>query len=313
MILAVCLNPTLQKTLVFPSLREGEVNRSAAHYLDASGKGVNVARVLAGLGRDAVHLTHSGGRNRDLFLSLAAADGVRISGPDSGSEIRFCYTLVNRENGTATEIVEESPPVGAGVGDRVRKDYMRLVPGCGLVVISGTKAPGYPDALYPDFVRTAKEAGKRVLLDLRGGDLRRCLDHGPDIIKPNFAEFAATFVTGGKMGGETDAGPDLIKRVEEEAAAVSRRGTAVILTRGHLPALCALGGEVFYSPAEKVQAVNTVGCGDAFAAGFAAAWEEAGLPAAGTGEFSRIFDAAVGAGHRAAAANAAILRPGRIR
>jgi fructose-1-phosphate kinase PfkB-like protein len=38
------MNPTLQKTLLFPSLAIDEVNRTERHWLDASGKGVNVSR-----------------------------------------------------------------------------------------------------------------------------------------------------------------------------------------------------------------------------------------------------------------------------
>ncbi|MEI6876358.1 MAG: hypothetical protein WCL50_14645, partial [Spirochaetota bacterium] len=59
--LVVCLNPTIQKTLVFGSLAKGEVNRSALHRVDVAGKGVCGARVFGQLGKRAIHLTHLGG------------------------------------------------------------------------------------------------------------------------------------------------------------------------------------------------------------------------------------------------------------
>ncbi len=348
MILVVNLNPTLQKTIVLPAFRENEVNRSCGHHLDASGKGVNLVRVVRQLGGDAELLCHSGGRDRGLFLELAAADGVRIHGPDSGTPIRYCYTLINRETGGATEIIEETLSVGSGpegsgpempgpegpgpevpgshgqeshgqgssrsgVEEQVRREFHRLLPRCGLVVLSGTRAPGYSEDLYRDFTGAAREKGKRVLLDLQGQDLLRCIPRGPDMIKPNFAEFASTFITGGAPVGEREEDPELMEKAGREAAALSRAGIAVVLTRGPLPALCALGGEVFLSPPERVEAVNPIGSGDAFAAGFAVLWEDEGLPAPGSGEFAALFPRALAAGHRAAAANAANLRPGRIR
>lgn len=90
MFLVVCLNPTIQKTVFLPGLRENEVNRADSHFTDASGKGVNVARVLCQLGENAVHLTHAGGRFRPLFIELAEQSGMRIEAVAVRSEVRFC-------------------------------------------------------------------------------------------------------------------------------------------------------------------------------------------------------------------------------
>jgi fructose-1-phosphate kinase PfkB-like protein len=72
--LTVCLNPTIQKTLRYPSITPGTVNRTAHHRLDVSGKGINVTRVLTQLGKKVTHLTQLGGVMRPLFLSLCEKD-----------------------------------------------------------------------------------------------------------------------------------------------------------------------------------------------------------------------------------------------
>ena len=46
-LLTVCLNPTFQITMVFPSLLLGEENRAKEHYLDLAGKVMNTARSSA--------------------------------------------------------------------------------------------------------------------------------------------------------------------------------------------------------------------------------------------------------------------------
>ncbi len=119
--LAVCLNPTLQKTLVVSSTRPGEVNRCLKSRLDASGKGVNVARVLGQLGEDCTHLTHAGGQFRRVFLKLAEQSGVTVQAIDSHSEIRFCTTIVELESDCATELVESSERVNESTESRVRR------------------------------------------------------------------------------------------------------------------------------------------------------------------------------------------------
>ena len=122
--LTICLNPTLQKTLCFPAIVSGTVNRTGVHRLDVSGKGVNVTRVLTQLGKKAVHLTQLGGDLRPLFLSLCGQDGLSVEWVESGSQIRFCYTLITETDGVTTELVEESEPVGKGCGCTCEKDLL---------------------------------------------------------------------------------------------------------------------------------------------------------------------------------------------
>ena len=106
--LTVCMNPTLQKTLVFPSLVNDTVNRTANHRLDVSGKGINVSRVLTQLGKENCHLTQLGGILRPLFLDLSKQDGLKVEWVESSSPIRFCYTVLDRQEKSVTELVEEA-------------------------------------------------------------------------------------------------------------------------------------------------------------------------------------------------------------
>jgi 1-phosphofructokinase/tagatose 6-phosphate kinase len=103
--LSVCMNPTLQKTLCFSGIIPDKVNRTANYRLDASGKGINVTRVLSQLGKKAIHLTQLGGELRALFLSLCEKDDLDICWVESGSAVRFCTTLIadNEEDRTVTE------------------------------------------------------------------------------------------------------------------------------------------------------------------------------------------------------------------
>jgi 1-phosphofructokinase/tagatose 6-phosphate kinase len=320
MVLVVCLNPTLQKTLVFKNLREGEVNRSGEYYLDASGKGVNLSRVLEQLGVSAVQLTHAGGSFRDLFLSLAGKDGVQIAALDSGSEIRFCTTLLNREKGTTTELVEEPYPVASETEASVRSMYGNLLRQADTVVITGTRTPGYSVGLYPDMVRMAKDEGKTVVLDIRGDDLRASLPFKPDIVKINLAEFAGTFLDT-PIERENIQDPSILQKVEIQFSRLwEEYGVCCITTNGGEDTLYYTAGNVGRVPIEKAGSskespsiLNTTGCGDAFTAGFIAAWKEAGSPAIHTEAFSKYVERWIRAAHRAALLNALQVRPGRIR
>jgi 1-phosphofructokinase/tagatose 6-phosphate kinase len=302
--LTVCLNPTLQKTLVFPRLVPDRVNRTGEYRLDVAGKGLNACRVLVQLGRNCTHLTQLGGMLRPLFLELCAGEGLKIEWVESGGSIRFCYTLVDRKGRQVTELVEEGERVGEGTGERLLEALARLLGDHSMLIISGSKAAGFSDNLIPEMVRMAKAAGLRVVLDIRGPDLRNSLPWRPDIIKPNFLEFLSTFAPGlsGKDGPE--GGEEKIREgINRICGDIYRQyGCRIVLTRGASSVWYAEAGELAGYAVDPVEPLNTTGSGDAFTAGLAAALEDG----ASLGD-------AVAEGSRCGRLNAGLLRPGVIR
>jgi 1-phosphofructokinase/tagatose 6-phosphate kinase len=300
--LTICLNPTLQKTIVLPRLWENEVNRSDEYYLDASGKGINASRVLVQLGEPVIHLTHAGGRNRELLSHLVAGIGIDMRAVESGSEIRYCYTLINREKRTTTEIVEESVPVEAEIEQKVVDEFYRLLSGSHTVIISGTRAAGYSGEIFPSMVRDAKKAGKIVILDFRGDDLERSLPYKPDIIKPNLSEFISTFLKG-FSASEQELNDAALEQVKEKMTALYRQsGIITVLTMGKHGALFMDRGHVQSIAAQSIEPVNTIGCGDAFTAGLASCWRR-----------DHDIEKAVMKGMECAKMNALLMKPGSIR
>jgi len=298
--LAVCMNPTLQKTLVFSNLIPDSVNRTGEYSLDASGKGVNVCRVLTQLGKEACHLTQLGGPLRSLFLELCGRDGLRVEWVESSSPIRFCCTIINKEQKTVTELVEESEEVAEGTGGLLFEKFSKLIPAYSSLIISGTKAKGFPDNLIPEMVKMARERGCRIILDVRGHDLLKSLQFGPDLVKPNLYEFISTFAPALLSEKNTDT-------IKKEAGKIwaelyEKHPCALVLTRGDKPLWYAEKGELAEYSFKSVEHLNTTGSGDAFTAGLAAALEEG----------ASLADA-VAEGSRCGALNAALLKPGVIR
>jgi 1-phosphofructokinase/tagatose 6-phosphate kinase len=301
--LTVCLNPTLQKTLRFSSLVSGTVNRTDTHRLDAAGKGVNVSRVLTQLGKKVTHLTQLGGAMRPLFLSLCKEDSLAVEWVESGSPIRFCYTVITENNGDVTELIEESEPVAADTGERLLEKFDTLLPGNNCLIVSGTKADGFPDETIPLMVKKAKGRDMAVILDIRGKDLVESLQYQPDLIKPNLFEFALTFA------------PDLVKdnvllgderTVKERIKALcmelcEKYQCRIILTRGAQALWAAEADNFFEVCPSAVKPLNSTGSGDAFTAGLASALEN-----------GADFSAAIAEGRRCGALNALCLRPGFI-
>jgi len=326
--LTVCLNPTLQKTLRFSSIYPGTVNRTGIHRLDASGKGINVTRVLTQLGKKAIHLTQLGGGLRPLFLSLCEHDGLFVRWAESESEIRFCYTLLSGTESTlsgmdgalpggsaVTELIEESESVSAGTEERLLEKFDDIIAhntDLNWLIISGTKAAGFSDAVIPAMTQRAKEKGLKVILDIKGKDLTESLKYQPDIVKPNLFEFAAGFAPELIKNNELIALDDISKeRIKSAVLDMAQKYKCrVILTNGSRKIIAAdvLSADIssennfFEIEVQPVKAVNSIGCGDAFTAGLASALADGAN-----------FREAIGEGCRCGALNAALIRPGVIK
>lgn len=297
--LCVCLNPVIQKTLVFARLERGEVNRTAAYRTDIAGKGLIPTRVLGQLGEKAIHLTQLGGPTRGWFLSMAADEGLAIEWVESGAPIRVCTTVIELEAGEATELVEEALPVAAGTSALVMERFASLLPLVDVVMLSGTVAAGIEPGTMGALAGLAAAAGKRLYVDLKGRDLLDCLGHRPVCAKPNLEELAQTRgVPYASVRNDEDA-----RRLVTDAGReyFERYGCRLVVTRGSGSTLYWDGTRLGELAAQAVDAVNPIGSGDSFGVGLARTLERGGTLAE-----------AVAEGNRLGALNAARLKPGSI-
>ena len=268
-VLAIGLNPVMQKTIVLEHLWENEVNRSANHMLSVAGKGANTARVLTELGAHTIHISHAGGLFFKTFEDMLGADGITTRIAHSGSEIRLCYTLINSEKRTMTEIVEEAQPVQETTDGEIRSLFLDAIDEVTTVTICGTKAAGYSDDIIPWMVKEARSRGKIVVLDVKGEDLIRSLAYGPTVIKPNLKEFSETLFPEHTFR-EHHAEKSILDEVKEKMLELEREtGVITVITQGAKSVIVAHNERVVEMKFEAVVPVNTIGCGDSFTAGLA--------------------------------------------
>ncbi|MCX8012955.1 MAG: PfkB family carbohydrate kinase [Rectinema sp.] len=297
--LSVCLNPVIQKTLVFNSIERGEVNRTSQWRIDASGKGINVSRILTQCGEPTVHLTQLGGPTREWFLSMCRDDGLTVEWVDSGSPIRFCTTLIEANHGTATELVEEARPVADYASTLIVSRFRDLMVKARMVILSGTVAAGFKPGIMARFACLAAEAGIPFILDIKKQDLLDCLPYRPRCVKPNLEELAQTRDLPYAQVKEEKKARALVESAGREW--FEQWGTYLVVTRGSLPTLYWNGNELRECPVSRVETRNPIGSGDAFCAGLARALAKGAS-----------IDEAVAEGTKLGALNASQLKPGSL-
>src|SRR5438046_341237 len=137
MIVCIGTTPVYQRSMAFGRVEVNGVNRARAVWDYASGKAVNVARVLQALGEEVVATGFAGGdwgaaRLRDLDGAGIRHDFALVAAPT-----RQCVTVIDEAGGTATELVEESHPVRLEDWDTLYEKVGGLLPGAAAWVLSG--------------------------------------------------------------------------------------------------------------------------------------------------------------------------------
>jgi tagatose 6-phosphate kinase len=260
--LIICLGttPALQQTMTFERVVIDDVNRAIETRQYASGKPINVARVLHTLGRRPLASGFVGGETgkfirRDLEEIGLAHDFVEVK-----SATRICVTMVDRSAGTATELIEESAAVGRNDCDLLLAKLRSLMVQCEGLVLSGKLAPGVPEDFYARCITEA--AGKLVILDATGDALRRALPARPTIVKPNQKELAET----AGMTINSDASlKDAISKL------ITAGPKWVVVTAGAGKTVVSDGKQFWRLATPSVHVISPIGSGDSFAAGLVAA------------------------------------------
>jgi tagatose 6-phosphate kinase len=244
--------------MVFRKLTLDAVNRAVTTLDGVAGKSVNVAKVLKALGERPVAVGFLGGDRGEQLRAELEARGIELDFVEVAGRTRQCTTLLDKAAGTQTELVEESQPVAMADYDELMRIIRLRVKSCRAVVMSGTITPGGPAGLYFQGTHMAHEAGAITVVDAQGTALLEALRAKPGLVKPNRSELTAT----------------LGRKLKDEAAVMSamrelceRGAQHVVVTAGKNPALAFDGQSWWRIHAPRVDAVNPIGSGDAFAAG----------------------------------------------
>jgi tagatose 6-phosphate kinase len=181
-ILCVCPSPAIDVTYDVPLFEPGKSHRVRRVSHRPGGKAVNVASVLSAIGEQVVVLAPVDRDTGSVFRAGLAALGVATEIVHSGQPTRRTVTVVDASNGAGTLLSE---PSRVDCWDALADRFSALLPGVDVAVISGSLPEGAgPDALA-DMARSARRAGRPVIVDTSGPVLDRAVIGRPTVIKPH--------------------------------------------------------------------------------------------------------------------------------
>lgn len=272
MILTVTLNAAIDRTVAVPNFRLGHRHRAVESRTVAGGKGINVARALSRLGRPVIATGFAGGPTGTRVLEQLREEDVLTDFTTIAAETRINMAVVDPTSGEQTEINERGPAVSPEEVEAFVARLAYLADGAKLCVLAGTLPPGAGEDLYARLVKDLGERGVPVILDAEGEAMLAGLRAGAAIVTPNERE--AEELVGQEFADRQDLShglSELVRLGAAEAAITRPEGCVAAIGEGPEQRFVEVR-------TESLDPVSTVGSGDAFVAGYAAARYE-GRPA----------------------------------
>ena len=260
MILTVTLNAAIDKRYVVEEFRIGEVNRVKECAYTPGGKGLNVSKPAAIAGAEVVATGFVGGHAGNYIEDSLKPFHVTSAFYHLEAESRSCINIWDEANKVQTEFLEPGFTVTEEDFQGFMETFKELVQKADVVSMSGSVPKGLDGTAYQRLVKIVKDAGKKVILDTSGKLLEMGIEACPTMIKPNIDEIR--MLTGKSC--------DNMMEMIEAAKEIHRRGVEIVAV--------SLGGDgsfvvcdegIYQAKVPKIDAVNTVGCGDSMIAGFA--------------------------------------------
>lgn len=261
MILCVTLNPCLDKTLTVPPWRPGDSVRGHSVREVVGGKGNNVARALAKLGRPARPVTFLGGpigaHCEDL---LRRDDGFDPLVTPTEAPTRIILTVRTEATPEQSAFFDPDPAISEAEAESFyhRVEGALTEGGVAAVALSGSSPSAATHGLYSDLIALARSRRVPVLLDSYGPALDAIWGFWPDAIQLNRRE-AAAHLRRPKLDDS-----DVFALLDRWA----RHGVDCgIVTDGPNAALAHVRGRRYRALPPAIEPVNPIGSGDCLMAG----------------------------------------------
>ncbi len=269
MIITVTPNPGLDLTYTLPEAPDADVDvhRATSSTLEASGKGVNVSRVLARVGVPTCTVLPAGGPTGRYLAELLVDDHVPHRITQQAGDTRVNTTAL-RPGGVTVKLNGPGGALSSAEQENLLhetalalEEARKGAEGTVWVAICGSLPPGVGTQLVVDLVDLAHRYGAKCAVDASGEALTAALNARADLLAPNRLELAEVSPSAQTTGS--------IEELADAARALAlETRTALLISLGRDGALYTDGRQVLHGWGPPLTPVNTAGAGDALLAGW---------------------------------------------
>ena len=256
-IVTITVNPALDKSAHFSGLVPEQKIRCQAPLYDAGGGGINVSKAISRLEGTSLAVFASGGPSGEMIKEILNKELISFQAIETKNWTRESFVAV--DDNTNSQYRFNFP--GTSITDAEKNEIIKTVESqdSKFIVVSGSLREGLPVDFYQEIAEIAKKSNSKLIVDTSGEALKKALEIGVYLIKPNVGELAKLI------------GVEKLEMEEVNAAAkkIIAKGGAeiVVVSLGPQGAVLVTKDSYDYVPAPNVAKKSTVGAGDSMVGG----------------------------------------------
>ena len=259
-IITVTFNPAIDKSTSVPVLIPEKKLNCALPVYEPGGGGINVARAIKKLGREATAVYLAGGYSGKTFTQLLTDELVDSIVTETRESTR--ENLIVLETASNQQYRFGMP--GPTIRELEWQDCLKSIENTmevGYIVASGSLPQGIPTDIFARIAFIARKKNARLIVDTSGEALKEAVAAGVYLIKPNLGELSMLL-------GKEELNIEL---VDDAAKEVIEKGNCevVVVSMGPAGAMLVTKELVLQIMPPAVKRKSTVGAGDSMVAGIA--------------------------------------------
>lgn len=256
-IVTLTFNPCIDKNTTVNGIVPEKKLRCAKASYGPGGGGINVSRALKNLGQSSTAIFPSGGYSGKFLLDLVTRENIPFRTIETATHTRENFIVLD----TASNLQYRFGMPGNNIEEGEWKSLLTELENveADYIVASGSLLPGMPADIVAQVAAIAKNKGARLVLDTSGEALKKALDVGVYLLKPNLGEL-------GSLVGQDFLEPDKVDSLAREIISRGQCEIIVISMGGEGAKLITLT-ESYHVASPDVEEVSTLGAGDSMVAG----------------------------------------------
>jgi 1-phosphofructokinase family hexose kinase len=258
MIYTVTLNPAVDRELTVAAVEFDSVLRAMEARVDFGGKGLNVSRLLQGLGAASTATGFLGGRAGELLQDGLHTLGIGTDFVWVSGETRTNVSIVTQPPAHYIKVNEKGPMIEAAKQQELLDKIDSLAHPGDWWVLAGNLPPGVASDFYSRILVVLNRHGSLAILDTSGDSLRMGCEQGPYLLKPNKEE----------AGALTGLPVETLAETAAAAAEIRKLGAQnVVISMGKMGALLHTADGTWLARCPEVKERNPIGAGDSMVGG----------------------------------------------
>lgn len=263
-IITVTVNPSVDKSTHFSGLIAEQKIRCKDPLFDAGGGGINVSKAISRMHGSSLAVFTAGGSVGEMLKDLVTKEKIDFEAIDTETATRENFIAVDDNTNSQYRFGFTGDILSDSEVEKLLKTISNFKPK--YLVASGSLNEGLSSDFYQQVAEIAKALKSKLIVDTSGEALKKVIETGAYLIKPNVGELAKL------VGAERLE----MEEVNEAAKKIIAQGGAeiVVVSLGPQGAVLVTKDEYEFVPAPNVAKKSTVGAGDSMVGGMVWALSE---------------------------------------